>query len=362
MATALGLAQRNLGSTWPNPAVGCVIVAPDGATVGRGFTALGGRPHAETEALLQAGDKAKGATAYVTLEPCAHQGLTGPCAEALVQAGIPRAVIACEDPDIRVGGQGIAILRRAGVSVTLGVMEAEALKLNEGFMSRLNRGRPFIALKLAMTMDGRIATKSGESQWITGPKAREFGHLLRRRYDAIMVGRATVRADNPELTCRLDGLFRYSPVRVVCDSGLTIPITSKLITTANQVPTWVITAKDPNDRVVQSFMETGGVDLISVDRGLDGGVDLLKAVESLAARGITRLLVEGGGSLAAGFIKAGLIDRVYVFRAGSVIGGDGISAINAFGLERLSEMTTFARQEVRPLGPDHLEIWDKSRS
>src|SRR5713226_5495304 len=246
MRAALALARRGLGRVWPNPAVGCVV-ARDGRVVGRRWTQPGGRPHAETEALARAGEAAHGATAYVSLEPCSHWGKTPPCADALIAAGLGRVVVALEDPDPRVAGGGVARLRAAGIAVEAGLGAAEAAEINAGFFQRVRLGRPLVTLKLATSLDGRIATASGESRWITGPAARERAHLLRATHDGILVGTDTVLADNPQLTCRLPGLDAHSPVRVVIDRQLRIPLDAHIFAEARQVPTWVVTlaAADP---------------------------------------------------------------------------------------------------------------------
>src|SRR5437762_37728 len=246
MGAALALARRGLGNVWPNPAVGCVIVK-DGRVVGRGWTQPGGRPHAETEALARAGETARGATAYVTLEPCCHWGRTPPCADALIAAGLSRVVVALEDPDPRVAGGGLARLRAAGLAVETGLGATEASEINAGFFQRVRLGRPLVTLKLATSLDGRIATASGESRWITGPAARERAHLLRATHDAILVGTDTVLADNPQLTCRLPGLAEHSPVRVVIDRRVRIPLDAHLLAEARQIPSWVVTLA-PADR------------------------------------------------------------------------------------------------------------------
>ena len=242
MGIALALARRGLGRVWPNPAVGCLLVR-EGRIIGRGWTGSGGRPHAETEALRRASASggAAGATAYVTLEPCGHTGKTPPCAKALVEAGIGRAVVAATDPDPRVNGRGIAMLEAAGIEVTLGVRAAEARALNAGFLSRVEQGRPLVTLKLATTLDGRIATHTGASRWISGPVARDWTHALRAMSDAIMIGSGTALADDPELTCRLPGMTDLSPVRVVVDRRLRLPLTSRLVRDAKRQPTWLIT-------------------------------------------------------------------------------------------------------------------------
>ncbi|SMH52511.1 bifunctional diaminohydroxyphosphoribosylaminopyrimidine deaminase/5-amino-6-(5-phosphoribosylamino)uracil reductase RibD [Azospirillum agricola] len=355
MRAALSLAARGLGRTWPNPAVGCALVR-DGAVVGRGWTQPGGRPHAETEALARAGALAKGATAYVTLEPCNHYGKTPPCSLALIGAGVARVVVACQDPDPRVAGGGLARLRDAGVAVTFGVCEAEALALNEGFFNRIQHARPLVTLKLATTLDGRIATRTGHSQWITGPTARAWGHRLRATHDAIMVGIGTALADDPELTCRLPGLEERSPVRIVLDSHLRLSPDSKLAATARTLPTWVVT-RDDHDPARAAALTAQGVEILPVTAGPAGRPDPAAALAALAGRGVTRLLVEGGATLAGALMGAGLVDRLEWFRTASLIGGDGLSAVAGFGVDRLDGMARFERTAVRVAGSDLAESY-----
>ena len=356
MRAALALAKRGLGNVWPNPAVGCVIVG-EGRVVGRGWTQPGGRPHAETEALAMAGAAARGATAYVTLEPCSHHGKTPPCAEALVKAGIQRVLIALQDPDPRVCGRGIALLRQAGVNVVTDVLAAQAAEMNAGFLSKIQRGRPLVTVKVASTLDGRIATHGGESRWITGEGARQAGHLLRAETDAIMVGSGTVLADDPELTCRLSGLADRSPVRVVIDGRLRLPLTSKLVATANDVATWVLTLDGADGKRREAF-EDAGVDIVEIP-GTDQGLDMLAALEILAESGITRVLVEGGAHLSASLLRHGLVDRLVWFRAARMIGGDGLPAAVAFGVDHLSQTPKFECVDVRPIGADIMETYRK---
>ncbi|HEY2132161.1 MAG TPA: bifunctional diaminohydroxyphosphoribosylaminopyrimidine deaminase/5-amino-6-(5-phosphoribosylamino)uracil reductase RibD [Acetobacteraceae bacterium] len=351
MRAALGLARRGLGNSWPNPAVGCVIVR-DGRVVGRGFTAPGGRPHAEPQALAMAGEAARGATAYVTLEPCCHTGRTPPCTDALIAAGIARVVVAVRDPDARVNGEGTAALRAAGIAVEEGVLTAEAEEVNAGFFSRIRRGRPLVTLKLATTLDGRIATKSGESQWLTGEPARRAAHMLRGRHDAVMVGVGTVLADDPDLTCRLPGFKPVPMVRVVADSHLRIGLTSRLVATARQSPTWIV-ARDGADPNRRRALAEIGVTLIEVAGG-EAGVDIARALTVLAERGITRLLVEGGGQMTASLLRADLVDRVAWFHAPAVMGGDGWPAAQSFGLRHLADMPRFVRHAATPVGADML--------
>jgi diaminohydroxyphosphoribosylaminopyrimidine deaminase / 5-amino-6-(5-phosphoribosylamino)uracil reductase len=357
MRAALALARRGLGTVWPNPAVGCVIVA-DGRVVGRGWTQPGGRPHAETEALAMAGAAAAGATAYVTLEPCAHHGKTPPCAEALAAAGIARVVVAVEDPDPRVSGKGLDLLRQSGIKVVSGVLEAEAAALNAGFFLRVRSNRPLVTLKLATTLDGRIATHAGESRWITGEAARAAGHLLRAEHDVIMIGSGTALADDPDLTCRLPGLAERSPVRVVVDGRLRLPLTSRLVATANDIPTWLMTLEGA-DATRQGAYEDAGVEMVEVAAGPDGSIDLAAALEALAESGVTRVLVEGGAHLSAALLRAGLVDRLVWFRAPRLIGGDGHPAAVSFGVDHLSQMPSFDCIEVRPVGGDSMEIYSR---
>lgn len=358
MRAALSLAARGLGRVWPNPAVGCVLVAGDGSgrVVGRGWTQPGGRPHAETEAIRRAGAAARGATAYVTLEPCAHHGRTPPCADALVAAAVSRVVVAAEDPDPRVAGAGLDRLRAARIAVETGVLRDEAEELNAGYLLRQREGRPLVTLKLATTLDGRIATHGGESRWITGDEARRRVHLMRARHDAALVGIGTALADDPELTCRLPGLEDRSPVRVVLDARLHLPLTSRLVATARQVPTWLVTLRGTDRRRRHAFEECG-VRVVEVEGGADGYPDPSAALAALGEAGLTRVLVEGGGHVGAALIRAGLVDRLRWFRAPGVMGGDGIPAVAAYGVDALSLMRRFRRTAVTAMGDDLLESY-----
>lgn len=357
MRAALALARRGLGNVWPNPAVGCVIVK-DGRVVGRGWTQPGGRPHAETEALAMAGDFARDATAYVTLEPCSHHGKTPPCAEALIKAGIARAVVAMEDPDPRVSGRGLEMLRNAGVRLTTDICADEAAEVNAGFFLKIRDGRPLVTLKLGTTLDGRIATHAGDSKWITGETARAAAHLLRAEHDIIMVGSGTALADDPELTCRLPGLEDRSPVRVVVDGRLRLPLTSRVVVSANEIPTWVLTLEDGDGARIEAFQDAG-VDIVEVPEGVDHTVDLAAALSILGESGVTRVLVEGGAHLAAGLLRAGLVDRMVWFRSGRLIGGDGLPAVAGLGIDHLDMTPRFKRTDVRPMGDDIVEFYKK---
>ncbi len=356
MRAALALARRGLGTTWPNPSVGCVVVQR-GRVVGRGRTAPGGRPHAETEALAMAGAAAKGADAYVTLEPCNHTGHTPPCTEALIEAGVARVIVAGSDPDPRVDGSGIEHLQAAGIEVVTGVLTDEADAMQAGFLLSIRVGRPLVTLKLASTLDGRIATRSGESQWITGPAAREAAHGLRGQHDLVLVGVGTAVADNPALTCRIAGYRTRPVVRAVVDSHLRTPLTARLVATAATDPTWIIHRSGADPARAEAFA-TAGVRLFDVAGG-ERGVDLLAGLRALAEAGVTRVLVEGGAKLAAGLLRDGLVDRIAWFHAPSVMGGDGLPAAQAFGVTQLATMPRFTRIAQRAIGDDMLTEYQR---
>lgn len=358
MAAALALARRGLGAVWPNPAVGCILVRPDlgHRVVGRGWTQPGGRPHAETEALRRAGDLARGATAYVSLEPCSHHGETPPCADALVAAGITRAVVAVEDPDPRVSGRGLDRLRKAGIVVDVGLGAETASDINAGFFLRVAAGRPLITVKAAATLDGRIATASGESRWITGEAARAYGHGLRARHDAIAIGVGTALADDPDLTCRLPGLAGRSPVRIVFDSALRLPPAGRLVATAAETPTWVLCCEKAAGAARQA-LTAAGVTVIQVVADADGRPALPAAFAELARRGLTRVLVEGGGTLVAAVLRAGLGDRLAWMRAPRILGGDALAAVAGMGVSVLADAPAFERTASLEVGADVVELF-----
>ncbi len=356
MALALSLGQRGQGACWPNPAVGCVIVR-DGRIVGRGWTQPGGRPHGETEALAQAGEAARGATAYVSLEPCAHHGKTPPCAEALIAAGVTRVVSAIEDSDPRVAGQGFALLRDAGIEVTTGVLADKAARDHAGFFLKTEQGRPFVTLKLASSFDGRIATATGHSQWITGPKARRDVHAMRARHDAVMVGAGTARADDPSLTVRDLGI-EAQPVRVVVSRHLDIPLIGQLARTAAKIPLWLCHGPSPDAERARAW-EGVGATLIPCALK-DHQIDAFDLLQQLGQAGLTRVYCEGGAALASSLLAEDLVDELVGYTAGLTIGAEGLSAIGSLGLETLETAPRFELIETRAIGPDVLHRWARS--
>lgn len=355
MRHALALAARGLGTTWPNPSVGCVIVR-DGMVVGRGWTQPGGRPHAEVMALTQAGELARGATAYVTLEPCAHFGKSPPCANALVKAQVARVVSATTDPDPRVAGKGHRILRQANIDVMENLCHPQAWDANRGFFKRVMQGLPLVTLKLATTLDGRIATASGESRWITGPLARRQVHLMRLTHDAVMVGSGTAAADDPDLTVREFGTT-HQPVRVVLDRTLRTDPKSRLGSTARQVPVWIIHGETADPARVSMWAATGAK--LFACPGDQNGLDLTAAMRILAEQGLTRIFSEGGGKIGAALIKYGLVDDLVQFAAGKVMGAEGAPSVGPLDVGALADAPQFQIVETRVIGPDVMTRWSR---
>lgn len=353
MSHALALAARGVGRTWPNPSVGCVIMK-DGRVIGRGWTQPGGRPHAERMALDQAGQGARGATAYVTLEPCAHHGRTPPCAEALVSAGLARVVTALTDPDPRVSGRGHAILRAGGVTVSEGLCEARARQLQAGFLKRITQGLPFVTLKLAATLDGRIATATGESRWITGPAARRRVHLMRMTHDAVLTSSATALADDPDLTARDMGAA-HQPLRLLADSTLKTPPDNRLARSAGQHPVWVLHGPAAPGPSRAAWAATGAR---LIEAPTDGPhLNLTETFRLLAAKGLTRILIEAGGQFAAALIRARLVDELALFQAGCLIGADGMPVLGPLGLAALAEAQRPRLVETATFGSDIFTRW-----
>jgi diaminohydroxyphosphoribosylaminopyrimidine deaminase/5-amino-6-(5-phosphoribosylamino)uracil reductase len=353
MRRALELAARGVGQVSPSPLVGCVIVTDAGETVGEGYYLYEGLKHAETLALEQAGPMARGATAYVSLEPHAHYGRTPPCTDALIKAGIKRVIAPIEDPNPKVSGKGFAHLRSAGIEVLTGLMASEALRLNEKYIHFMRTGRPFVHLKLATSLDGRIATRTGDSRWITGEAARARVHLLRHEYDAILVGNGTARADDPLLTDR-SGLKRHRPLtRIILDQQLSLSPDSQLARTARQSPVLVYASSERASANTLAALKASGVEIAQVS---DGGRNLQALLEDISAREIQSLLVEGGAQVAGAFLDAGLVEKVSFFIAPMIIGGaDAPASIAGTGAHKIADAVRLQNIELNHLGPD-LEI------
>lgn len=353
MAHALSLGQRGLGRTWPNPAVGCVIVN-EGRVVGRGWTQPGGRPHAEVMALAQAGPLARGATVYVTLEPCAHHGQTPPCADALITAGVARVVSALTDPDPRVTGKGHAMLRAAGITVTENVASDQARAANTGFLKRVTQDLPLVTLKLATTIDGRIATSSGESRWITSPEARRVVHALRLTHDAVLIGIGTARTDNPDLSVRDLGATPQ-PIRIVIDARLSHAPQSRLGETAKLSPVWLCHTDEAPADARAAWANTEAM-LIEC-KAENAQVNLTDALHRLATLGLTRIFCEGGATLAASLIRDHLVDDLITFTAGKLIGATGHPALASLPDAPLKDLPALTLLETRQIGPDTMSHW-----
>ncbi|MBI3625809.1 MAG: bifunctional diaminohydroxyphosphoribosylaminopyrimidine deaminase/5-amino-6-(5-phosphoribosylamino)uracil reductase RibD [Candidatus Rokubacteria bacterium] len=358
MHRALALAECARGLTSPNPLVGALVVR-DGVIVGEGFHLRAGAPHAESLALAVAGEAARGATLYVTLEPCVHEGRTPPCVPAIVEAGIRRVVAAVGDPNPRVAGAGLAALGQAGLEVSVGCLEEEARRLNQPFFTWITAGRPFVTLKVAMSLDGKIAGWDRSSRWITGEEARRETHRLRSQADAIAVGISTVLADDPELTVRLEPAWPREPYRVVVDSHGRTPTTSRVLAAGSPERTLIaVTESAPEDRL--RALEASGARVLRLP-ARDGRVDLGALMADLAQREVTALLLEGGGELNAGFLEAGLVDRVAVFVAPMLLGGrDAPTPLGGPG-RGLKEAFRLARMTVKPVGEDLLVEGDIAR-
>jgi diaminohydroxyphosphoribosylaminopyrimidine deaminase/5-amino-6-(5-phosphoribosylamino)uracil reductase len=359
MSLALALGRRGLGNTWPNPAVGAVIVRAEAAVpviVGRGWTQPGGRPHAEVEALRRAGDAARGATMYVTLEPCSHYGKTPPCADAIIAAGIARVVLALEDPNPEVAGAGHARLRAAGIVVEVGLGAEAARRAHAGHIRRMRDGRPHVMLKLAVSADGKAGAAGRRPAAITGEEVRARVHRMRAMNDAILVGIGTALADDPALTCRLPGMQRFSPVRVVLDAQLRLPLAGALARSARATPVWLVAAADGSPDAARALQEEG-VEVLRAPAQA-GRLDVAAALRLLAERGITRLMVEGGPTVAASFLAADLVDEAALFRSVKTIGPDGIDAIEGMTLDALTGRLELVGRE--PVGADSVEFFARA--
>ncbi len=355
MQLALALGRRGLGNAWPNPAVGAVVVR-DGIVRGRGWTQPGGRPHAETEALRQAGRSARGATLYVTLEPCSHHGRTPPCVDAVLRAGIARVVSALEDPNPEVAGRGHALMRERGVAVEVGLCADEARHAHAGHIRRVTQGRPQVLLKLAVSADDKAGAPGRRPVPITGEAARTRVHLMRARADAILIGIGTVLADDPVLNCRLPGMAERSPVRVVLDARLRVPLATAIVGLARDIPTLVFCAPTASE-MAERILRERGVEVFRV-AAEDGRLDLGQVVRTLSGRGITRLMVEGGPTVAAAFLKAGLVDEVALFRSPNEM-GEGIDALDGLPLTALTQSDSLKPVASETVGVDTLEMYER---
>jgi diaminohydroxyphosphoribosylaminopyrimidine deaminase/5-amino-6-(5-phosphoribosylamino)uracil reductase len=358
MQLALTLGRRGLGRTWPNPAVGAVVVK-EGIIVGRGWTQAGGRPHAEPVALGHAGPAARGATLYVTLEPCSHVGRSPPCTDAVIASGIARVVAAIEDPNPEVAGRGFARLRGAGIAVDVGLEAQQAAYAHAGHFRRIRDHRPHVILKLAVSADDKIGAAGGRPIAITGEAARTRVHLLRAQCDAILVGVGTVLSDDPLLTCRLPGMEARSPVRVVLDRSLRIPGDSRLLRSARETPLWVMTS-ELAEAPAAAKLGAAAAQVIRMPTRTSSGLDLAAVLRALAEKGITRLMVEGGSHVAASFVAAGLVDEAWLLRGPDVIGAGGVKALNALPLAAITQSPAFRVRASEILGEDTLTIYERA--
>jgi diaminohydroxyphosphoribosylaminopyrimidine deaminase/5-amino-6-(5-phosphoribosylamino)uracil reductase len=356
MQLALSLGRRGLGNAYPNPAVGAIIVK-DGIIVGRGWTQPGGRPHAEVEALRHAKRSAKGATLYVTLEPCSHEGKSPPCADAIIKAGIARVVSALEDPNPEVAGQGHARLHDKGIIVDIGPGADEARRAHAGHIARIQKARPHVTLKMAISADGKVGLAGRKQVAISGEAARDRVYMMRAQHDAILVGIGTVLSDNPRLTCRLPGMFERSPVRVVLDARLRVPMMATVISTLRDTPTWVFCSHKASE-IAEDILKQKGAKVFRVDE-TQGRLDLDEVLKILAEQGITRLLVEGGPTVAAGFVSADLVDAAVLVRAPKTVGDDGIGPLEDLKLEALTGK--LAPRGSEPVGDDTFEVYERSQ-
>lgn len=358
MRLAIALGERNLGLTWPNPSVGCVIVDQSGdapVIVAQGATQPGGRPHAERVALAAAGARAKGATLYVSLEPCSHHGKTPPCADAVVAAGVGRVVSALEDPDDRVAGLGHRMLREAGIAVSAGCLAIEARRAHRGHITRVTKGRPAVTVKLARSTEGFAGSRSGPRLMLTGEIANGKVHLMRAHADAIMVGVGTVLADDPLLNVRLPGLEGRSPVRIVVDSRLRTPQDARIVTGAREIPTWILTTVEAPVEA-ERVLTAQGVEVLRVPADAAGRVALPEALRLLGTRGLTRLFCEGGPELADALAKDDLVDELVLITGRSARGQGDVAALGLSLQDRMDQLDLWAEEQT---GPDLFMFWER---
>jgi diaminohydroxyphosphoribosylaminopyrimidine deaminase/5-amino-6-(5-phosphoribosylamino)uracil reductase len=350
MKRALTLARRGVGKTSPNPAVGCVVVQ-NNEIVGEGWHRKAGTPHAEVHALLMAGERARGAEIFVTLEPCDHYGKTPPCTEALIRAGVARVFVGMTDPNPLVSGKGMATLRSAGIEVECGILEQDCRELNEPFIKHMTTGMPFVILKCAMTLDGKTATESGDSKWITSDNSRRYVHRLRAMVDAVMVGVGTVLADDPQLTCRM-GVRGRDPLRVIVDSRLRTPLSAALFNMNSPAKTILATIEPDSSR--RGALEDAGAEILAC-RESDGRVDLEDLLGKLGARGVQSVLLEGGRELAGSALRSGIIDKFLLFYAPKLLGTEGgLGLCGGAGPDRMADAFRLRDVTVRRFGEDIL--------
>jgi diaminohydroxyphosphoribosylaminopyrimidine deaminase/5-amino-6-(5-phosphoribosylamino)uracil reductase len=357
MKLALALGARGLGHTWPNPAVGAVIVK-DGVIVGRGWTQPGGRPHAETVALKRAGEAAGGATIYVSLEPCSHKGRTPPCADAIIKAGVARVVSALEDPNPEVAGAGHKKLTEKGIQVDVGLCADEARRTHAGHIRRITAGRPHVTLKLAISSDEKVGLAGRRAIQLTGEEAGDHVFRIRAQNDAIMVGVGTVLADNPALTCRLPGMFELSPIRVVLDSQLRVPLAAHVIATVRETPTWVFAVQGASGIAAEILTDRGAKVFRVGSR--EGKLELPDILKVLADEGITRLMVEGGPTVAGSFVEADLVDEAVLFHARQAIGTEGIDALEGMPLTALTQSPRLKLRSTEQYGADRADFFERA--
>ena len=359
MALALALGRRGQGRTWPNPAVGAVVVK-DGVIVGRGWTQPGGRPHAEPEALRRAGEAARGATLYVTLEPCSHFGKSPPCVDAVIASGISRVMSAIEDPNPEVAGKGHAKMRAAGIAVDVGLCAAEAARDHAGHFRRIREKRPHVILKLAVSADDKIAAAGHKPVAITGDAAKTRVHLLRAQSDAIMIGIGTVLADDPLLNCRLPGMEARSPVRVVLDRALRMPGDSKMVHSSRATPLWMVTSETAEAAAAMKLGAAGAQVIRVASAPAKPGLDLGAVLHALSEKGISRLMVEGGARVASSFVAADLADEIWLLRGPATIGADGVPALDALPLAAITQSPVWRVHASETLGKDTLTIYERA--
>lgn len=358
MRVAIAEARRAEGRTAPNPPVGCVIISADGRLLASGHTAIGGRPHAEIQALAMAGAAARGATAYVTLEPCAHHGQTGPCADALAEAGIARVVVALRDPDERVNGRGIDRLAENGIALRIGVEAEAARRVMSGFLSRTTRSRPFVTLKTATSLDGMIALADGAKRWITGPRMRNYVHLQRSRSDGLLSAVGTVLADDPEFTCRLPGLRADSPHRFILDGSLRTPLTARLFASVGEAGLTFF-CRENIDADAVAAVQAAGAEVRPVAVDGRGKLSLAAVLRSIAEAGIGSLMIEAGGQLAASLLREDLVDRILWTRSQHLIGADGIPSISPLATQELPPQASFDVIAEGGFGPDRFLMLER---